>query len=78
MAAHTWELDRDIALAHWAGDKALVQRLEAALSAARAECSHYPNPEKQERCYKCGAGLERYPGLKKVNPDESIPRTGPR
>ena len=54
MAAHTWELDRDLNLARWAGDQAAVQRLEAVLDLARQACAHVPNPERPERCYKCG------------------------
>ncbi len=64
MAAHNWELVRDLFLARYQGDQASVQRLEAAIQDFQRCCEHVPNPERPERCYKCGDGLR--PGLAKV------------
>ena len=54
MAAHTRELDRDILLARAKGDMILAWALRLDLRQAQAACSHVPNPERPERCYKCG------------------------
>lgn len=54
MAAHDWELVRDRFLALYRGDTADAQRIEAKIKALQLTCSHVPNPERPERCYKCG------------------------
>lgn len=69
MAAHTWQLDRDIHLARYRGDSKEVERLERTLAFEQTCCTHVPNPDRPERCYKCGKGLG--PGLKKAEPCES-------
>ncbi len=56
MAAHNWELVRDLNLAKCAGKGSDIERLEAEIKASQETCSpHVPNPERPERCYKCGA-----------------------
>lgn len=68
MAAHTWELDRDIGLVqaelreakrtgnvmHVACCEGQLTKLEALLADERARCAHVENPERLGRCYKCG------------------------
>lgn len=73
MAGHTWELDRDLGLAVYRGDTAEIQRLEIILAGVQAQCDHVKNPERKNRCYKCGKeGLqpakiqEAKPGLVKT------------
>lgn len=74
MAAHTWELDRDLNLARWAGDQTAVQRLGDEIAKARSLCApHVPNPERSERCYKCGQDLTAKPGLHKAAADTQVP-----
>lgn len=68
MAAHDWELVRDAGL--WCryleeairiNDGLMIAHCDYMyrahqdrLSAFKARCSHVPNPERPERCYKCG------------------------
>lgn len=70
VAAHNWEIVRDIHLARMGllKDGRTVERLELELSASQAACTeHVPNPEARERCYKCGAPTdEARPGLRKA------------
>jgi hypothetical protein len=82
MAAHTWELDRDLYLARYRSDNAEIARLEGVLVAARTVCDHVPNPEHVERCYKCGIQVPaKGPGIvrarERINPvTGEITRTG--
>ena len=63
--SHTNHLHTALSLARYQGDAPEIERLERALEQARAECSHVPNPEHPERCYKCGVGLATRPALAK-------------
>lgn len=55
-------------LARYQGDWIGVIALEQELRETQARCSHVPNPEHPERCYKCGQGLEVKPGPRKTAP----------
>jgi hypothetical protein len=57
MAAHTWELVRDLRLAAYRGDLAEVARIEAEIAVYQGKCGHVENPEVKGRCYKCGAQM---------------------
>lgn len=71
MAAHTWELERDLGLARARNDLPEVSRLEADLRAYQATCPHVENPERPGRCYKCGAPVG--PGLSRCTAPGPVP-----
>lgn len=101
MAAHNWELVRDLTLAEIrladarrrtnigplftgttspevAKEEAEVQRIMLEIQAGQASCSHIPNPERPERCYKCGftASQGRLPTPEPA-PRPKLARTSP-
>lgn len=49
--AHIWELARDYDLALTQAER---DRITLEIQTVRASCLHVPNPERSERCYKCG------------------------
>lgn len=76
MAAHNWELVRDFNLAQWRGDAAECERIDALIRDSQQECAeHVPNPERPERCYKCGYCLR--PAVRKCeSTNAAIRKTG--
>lgn len=71
MAAHDWELVRDLGLAQARGDADAVARIQAAIESGQRSCDHVPNPERPERCYKCGFGLR--PAVRKCDVKQIYP-----
>lgn len=73
MAAHNWELVRDLGIALQRGDNTLACELTHVIKQEQRECSHVANPDREakpdfpllkvglttlgERCYKCGASM---------------------
>lgn len=57
MAAHTWELERDLTQARLRKDPEGMARIESAIREFRASCSHVESPEVRDRCYKCGESV---------------------
>lgn len=98
MAAHNWELVRDLTLAEarltdarrrvqvgplFSGttdanvsrEEAEVQRIKLEIQAGQASCSHVANPERPERCYKCGHNMAQSPPSHASRP--RLARTAP-
>jgi hypothetical protein len=71
MAAHDWELVRDRFLALYRGDTEEAEKIQGSIRALQLTCSHVPNPERPERCYKCGDESSAMPAapLRKCHPD---------
>ena len=54
MGSHNWQLFAALNLARYQGNALEVAKIEALISEDQERCRHVPNPERPERCYKCG------------------------